>query len=169
LLELAAVDRLQSCPQLPSCMFGANRNRTMAPTIRRYSHGDRVYVRAQQVWLILVAHVMSNRGRFTDRLLTNGELAKRMGINKRAAIDLGRELGIIGKFCLQNDLPALNCVVVSPQTGTPGQGAVVSNTKTWRDDARDSFNTDWFNFRVPSTGTLRQVWDEIGVEIDSLR
>ena len=69
-------------------------------------------------------------------------------------------LGIVGEFCLRNGLPALNCIVVGQQTGTPGHGVVVSKNKTWRDDARDSLNTDWFKFRVPSTGTLRKLWEE---------
>jgi hypothetical protein len=51
-----------------------------------------------------------------------------------------------GNFCLRNGLPALNCNVVGQQTGTPGHGVVVSKNKTWRDDARDSLNTDWFKF-----------------------
>ena len=134
------------------------------PAIRRYSHGDRVYVRAQQVWLILVAHVMSSSGNFADRLLTYGVLAKRMGISVKGAIGLGRELGIIGEFCLQNGLPALNCIVVGQQTRAPGHGVVIGRNKTWRDEARDSLNTDWFRYRVPSTGTLRQVWEEITEE-----
>lgn len=134
------------------------------PRIRRYSHGDRVFVRAQQVWLILVAHAMSFTGKFAERLLTYGELAKRMGISTQAAIGLGRELGIIGKYCLQNGLPGLNCIVVSQQTGVPGHGVVVGRNKTWKDEARDSFNTDWFRYRVPSTGTLRQVWEELSEE-----
>jgi hypothetical protein len=46
------------------------------PPIRRYSHGDRVYVRAQQVWMILAAHVMNTSGKFSDRLLTYGDLAR---------------------------------------------------------------------------------------------
>lgn len=134
------------------------------PAIRRYSHGDRVYVRAQQVWMILAAHVMNTSGKFSDRLLTYGDLAKKMGISPKAAIGLGRELGIIGEYCLQNGLPALSCIVVSQQTGAPGHGVVVSKNKSWRDDARDSFNTDWFKYRVPSTGTLRQVWEELSEE-----
>ena len=87
-----------------------------------------------------------------------------MGLSTKAAIGLGRELGIIGEYCLQNGLPALNCIVVSQQTGAPGHGVVVSKNKSWRDDARDSFNTDWFKYRVPSTGTLRQVWEQLSEE-----
>ncbi len=134
------------------------------PAIRCYSHGDRVYVRAQQVWLILVGHVMNSSAPFKDRLLTYGDLAKKMGISTKAAIGLGRELGIIGEYCLQNGLPALNCIVVGQLSGTPGDGVVVGKNKTWRDEARDSFNMDWFKYRVPSTGTLRQVWEELGEE-----
>jgi hypothetical protein len=62
---------------------------------------------------------------------------------------------------LQNGLPALNCIVVSQQTGTPGHGVVVRKNKSWSDEARDSFNEDWFRYRVPSTGTLRQIWEQL--------
>ncbi|MHC2582673.1 hypothetical protein ACVI1J_005152 [Bradyrhizobium diazoefficiens] len=134
------------------------------PAIRRYSHGDRVYVRAQQVWMILVGHVMNTSGKFTDRLLTYGDLAKKMGISPKAAIGLGREVGIVGEYCLLNGLPALNCIVVGQQTGAPGHGVLVGKNKSWRDEARDSFATDWFRYRVPSTGTLRQVWEQLGEE-----
>lgn len=135
------------------------------PDIRRYSHGDRVYVRAQQVWMILVAHVMMTKGlTFRERLLSYGQLAARMGISPQAAIGLGRELGIIGEYCLQNGLPALNCIVVNQLSWTPGDSVVVGRKKTWRDEARDSHNEDWFKYRVPSTGTLRQVWEEMSAE-----
>ena len=78
--------------------------------------------------MILVAHVMNTSGKFSDRLLTYGDLAKKMGISPKAAIGLGRELGIVGVYCLQNGLPALNCIVVSQQTGAPGHGVVALRT-----------------------------------------
>ena len=128
------------------------------PSIRKFALGDRVYVRAQQVWLILVAHVMSTSGHWRRRLLTYGELAVRMGHDPRAGIGLGRELGVIGRYCIDNDLPALNCIVVGQETGAPGPG-VLSRHGDWRQDASDAVRENWFEYRVPTTGTFRQVWE----------
>ncbi len=132
------------------------------PLIRRFMVGDRVYVRAQQAWLILVAHVMSTRKlRREERLLTYGELAERMGEDRRAGVGLGRELGIIGRYCIDNGLPALNCIVVNQATGTPGFNVLTRRNKSWQDEAWETLRTDWFKFRVPTTGTFRQVWQEM--------
>jgi hypothetical protein len=126
------------------------------PPIRKFALGDPVHVRAQQVWLILVAHVMSTAGQWRTRLLTYGDLAVRMGHDRRAGIGLGRELGIVGKYCIDNGLPGLNCIVIGQDTGTPGPG-VLHSGKNWIDDVRKVVKLDWFKYRVPTTGTLRQV------------
>jgi hypothetical protein len=132
------------------------------PPIRRFRTGDRVYVRAQQVWLILVAHVMSTRDEDDeDRFLTYGELAERMGEDRRASIGLGRELGIVGLYCIENRLPALNCIVVSAADRKPGYGVLTRENKNWKQEAREALRTDWFGFRAPSTGTLRKVWQKL--------
>jgi hypothetical protein len=90
--------------------------------------------------------------------MTYGELAERMRLDPRAAIGLGRELGIVGNYCLQNNLPPLNCIVVGQDTDAPGPGVVTRKGRKWNHEARDALNWDWFTYRVPSTGTLRQVW-----------
>jgi hypothetical protein len=128
------------------------------PAIKKFGPGDRIYVRAQQAWLILVAYVMfGGRGPWRTRLLTYGELAELMGLDPRAAIGLGRELGLVGAYCLENGLPALNCIVVGRETNAPGLGVVFRRGRTWQDDARESFSINWFQYRVPSTGTFRQI------------
>ena len=90
--------------------------------------------------------------------MTYGDLAIKMGHNPRAGIGLGRELGIVGKYCIDNNLPGLNCMVVGQETGTPGFG-VLHRGKSWTDDAREVVKLNWFEYRVPTTGTLRQVWE----------
>jgi hypothetical protein len=142
-----------------NCAQKENNNMAVPPT-KRYAPGDRVYVRAQQVWLILVARVMSTSGPWKGRLLTYGDLAEAMGVDPRGAIGLGRELGIVGNYCIQNGLPALNCIVVGQDTGAPGPGVVTRANRNWRDDARDALNWNWFQYRVPTTGTFRQVWED---------
>jgi hypothetical protein len=129
------------------------------PSLKKFAKGDRVFVRAQQTWIILVAQVMMTSGPIRNRLITYGELADRMQLDPRAAIGLGRELGIVGWHCTGNGLPGLNCIVIAKETNTPGPG-VVHGKKSWRDDQREVFDVDWFQYRVPTTGTLRQVWEE---------
>jgi hypothetical protein len=132
--------------------------RMSPPAIKQFRPGDRVYVRAQQVWLILVAFVMSRR-HSDDKTITYGDLAEKMGLPAQAAIGLGRELGIVGIYCTQNGLPALNSIVVNRETGVPGAGVVVRAGKSWRDEQRETLKANWFKFRVPTSGTFRQVWD----------
>lgn len=126
------------------------------PSLKRFEPGNRVYVRAQQVWLVLVAHVMSG-----GETTTYGDLAEKMGIDRRAAIGLHRELAIVATFCIQNDLPAITCLVIGQDTRAPGPGVISRPGKTWQEDQRDALRTNWFEYRVPTTGTLRQVWEEL--------
>lgn len=111
-------------------------------------------MRAQQAWVMLGAHV-----KYVNKPLTYGELAKQMGLGRRGPMILGPILTIIGRYCIENELPALNCIVIAEETKTPGPG-VVSRYGDWKRDQRDALKTDWFQFRVPTTGTLRQVWEE---------
>jgi hypothetical protein len=129
------------------------------PRIRIFSSSSRAFIRAQQAWMILTAQVMSTKGPLKDRVLTYGDVAERMGLDRRAGISLGPALGIIGEYCIQNGLPALNCLVVSQETGTPGPGVVFRKGRTWKDDQRDAIRVNWFQYRVPTTGTFRQVWE----------
>jgi hypothetical protein len=128
------------------------------PAAKLFSKGDRVYVRAQQVWLALVMFVMSRDN--SEKTMTYGALAEKLGLDKRAAIGLGRELGILGYFCKLNDLPAINSIVVNHQTGLPGAGVVVRDGKTFRQEQAETLKFNWLQIRVPTTGTLRQIWDE---------
>jgi hypothetical protein len=135
------------------------------PAIKRFERGDRLYVQAQQIWLILVALVMSEQsgaparpGR--ARTITYGDLAIRMGrADGRAGHTLSRQLGIIGRLCIQNKLPALNAIVVNQVTGEPGGDVVLNHNKKPAQERADVMKVDWFQLRVPTTGTFRQVWE----------
>src|SRR5712671_6880900 len=80
------------------------------PHIRLFSRGDRLYVQAQQIWIILVAFVMhSKRNPKRPEKMTYGDLAKAMGYpDSRAGHGLARQLGIVGEYCVRNRWPALN-------------------------------------------------------------
>ena len=130
------------------------------PPIRRYKAGDRLYVQAQQMWLILVAFVCSPMRRPNDpKTITYGDLAELMGYtDRRAGHMLSRQLGIIGEFCRLNNLPTLNSIVVIQATGVPGEDVLLRHGRTVKQEQRDVIRQDSFSFGVPSTGTLRKVW-----------
>ena len=133
------------------------------PSIRRYDLGDRLYVQAQRIWLILVAFVMSPTRKPTDpKTITYGEVAELMRYpDRRAGHMLSRQLGIIGEYCRLNDLPTLNAIVVNQTTGLPGEDVLLRDGRTVKDEQKAVMNEDWFALRIPTTGTLRKVWDSM--------
>ena len=139
---------------------------TPVPVAKQFGLGDQRHVQAQRVWLILTAHVMMEwqwRGRSRqprrrdDVLITYGELAERMGMDSRAGRTLAISLGIVGEYCRVNGLPTLNSIVVNQETGVPGDHVLVRDGKTYNDEQREVMNTDWFTYRVPTTGAFRKV------------
>ncbi len=129
------------------------------PKIKRTKTGDRHYEQAHQIWVILVAFVMGRRFGFSltgPRKLTYGDLAIQMGYyDRRAGHTLGRQLGLIGKHCVNNDIPTLNVVVVNQITGEPGNEVIVRPGMTVADEQDAIFEFDWFSLRVPPPGTFR--------------
>lgn len=131
------------------------------PAIRRYAAGDRLHVQAQRIWLILAAFVSGKTRGSTDRkTMTYGELALEMGYgDARAGHMLGRQLGIVGRCCILNGLPPLNVIVVNQETGVPGDEVVLRPGRSVPKEQRAVFAQNWFEVGVPSTGTLRKVWE----------
>ena len=142
----------------------------------RFAKGDSHHVRAQQVWMILVAHIMRDRGGQGDSvaprciesaLITYEELAGRMGWTVPIAVRW--PLGIVGTYCCENDLPSLSSMVVKKRTGKPGKGVILREGRTCRDEQRGVVQTDWFMYRVPTIETfdvtisLMEVTRSIGV------
>ena len=133
------------------------------PNIKRYDLGDRLYVQAQRIWLILVSFVMSPTRKANDpKTITYGEVAELMRYpDRRAGHMLSRQLGIIGQYCRLNDLPALNSIVVNQTTGVPGEDVLLRDNRTVKEEQRAVMAEDWFALRIPTTGTLRKVWDSM--------
>lgn len=133
------------------------------PEIKRYDQGDRIYVQAQRIWLVLVAFVKTPLRRPSDpKTITYGEVAELMGYaDRRAGHMLSRQLGIIGEYCRLNDLPTLNSIVVNQTTGMPGEDVLLRDGHSIKDEQRAVLKEDWFALRVPSTGTLRKVWQSM--------
>lgn len=146
---------------------------TEMPPLRHYKSADRIYIQAQQIWVILIAFVMQHPQRKAGLAptITYGDLAMRMGHeDRRVGHTLSRQLGIVGDFCKHHELPVLNSIVVNQATGLPGSeltlgypddGDVDAETalKRTRAEHRDVMNYNWFMIRVPTTGTFRTVWE----------
>ncbi len=132
------------------------------PALKKFQTGDRVYVQAQQIWLVLTCLVMrSKRNPKRPSLVSYGDLAEAMGKSRRAGITLGRQLGIIGQLCVLNDLPALNCIVVNDTTGEPGDHVVTRPRRSYKQEQSEIMKVNWHSIRAPSTGTLRKVWESV--------
>ena len=130
------------------------------PTIKRFGDSERVHVRAQQAWLILVAWVMEHPNRHGHpEPITYGDLAEKMGLDRRAGRTLARQLDLIGKLCLANDLPALNSIVVNDRTGQPGHAVVLAPDRTPRQEQQQVFAFNWYSVRVPTSNMFRDVWE----------
>lgn len=126
------------------------------PTVKKFYRGDRIFVQAQQVWLVLAAHVQMREG-----TLTYGDLAELMGYDRRAGRTLARALGIVGSLCKHSDLPTLNSIVVNQETGVPGDHVVTRDGRDYRQEQKEVFRENWFMMRVPTTGAFRRIWDSI--------
>lgn len=144
-----------------------------------YGLRDRVFVQAQQLWIILIAYVMTqnkllvkqeewwqppfspDKEQWEGQTITYGDLAILMGhAEKRAAISLIRPLKIIGHFCEINDIPPLDCIVVGKGSGVPG-GDLWSKEELVGLQKSVMDYPDWFLIRPPTTGTLRNVWESM--------
>ena len=136
--------------------------------MKTYEKGDRIPVRAQQIWLILAAHaVLKPNGDYKKNagwsgkgkgLITYGDLAEQMGMDRKAAVSLGKHLGVIGYYCKQEGLPPLNAIAVNETTGEPGYGVV--ETEGFENDQKKVWKTNWFSYRPPSVRALRAVYDD---------
>lgn len=135
-----------------------------APPLRYFGEGDRVYVRAQQVWISLACIVMNSSVKGRGIKITYGDLAEAMDMDRKAGITLNRALGIVGNLCVLNDLPAINCIVVHAKTQEAGDHVVTRPGKSTVEERRDTMRVNWHNIRVPTTGTLRKVWEQMRKE-----
>lgn len=141
------------------------------PNIKRFASGDRLYVQSQQIWLILVAFVMEGNHSTTlgSKTVTYGQIAKKMGYpTTQAGHMLSRQLGVIGHFCVHNDIPPLNVIVVNQATSLPGDDVVLRPNRSVKEEQKAVLAEDWFRLRVPTTGTFRQVWEAISGKGDEL-
>ena len=137
--------------------------------VRKYRIGDRVYVQAQRIWLILSAHAALRResrlpGFAREGLLGYGDLAELMGKDRRAGITLTRQLGIVGVYCVGHGLPPLNVIVVNQDTQEPGADVVLAPGSSVRKDQKRVLDYDWFQLRPPSVKAFRDVYygDDFG-------
>lgn len=133
-----------------------------------YQKGDPLYVQAQQIWIILTGFAMMRkypvqegqhriRRDFCDHIAYSElvEIMERPGAQNM----ISRQLGIIGHYCVMNDLPPLNVIVVNKDSDLPGDGAVLREGRTLEQEMIAVTTFNWFSVRPPTVGALRKVYD----------
>lgn len=129
--------------------------------LKHYGQGDRLYTQAQQIWLILAAHAVlkPDTSDWGEGYITYGDLAELMGKSRQSGRTLARQLGTVGFYCLEHELPPLNAIVVNQSTGLPGENVLLSDGSTLEKDQDSALNFNWFMIRPPSISMLRDVYE----------
>ena len=122
-------------------------------TAQSYEVGDRIHVRAQQIWLILVHCALGKR------TITYGDLAVMMGYSKKSARITIKPVAIVAMFCKTYGLPLLNTLVISASLGEPGSQAFLTEGESVAQSQQKVFNFDWVSIRIPTPGALRTLWE----------
>lgn len=136
---------------------------------KRLTRGVRVWAQAELMWAILTGFVMfSDSTSGQPKTITYGHLARLMGYDSSlAGHTLGRPLELVGRLCLQSNLPPLNVVVVSKETGAPGAEVLLRPGSTVEEDQAAVAAEDWFRWRAPSANTFRTIWEERNADLSA--
>jgi len=109
--------------------------------INRFSQNPTRALRAQQIYHILVGCA------YDRKTLTYGMVADLLGYGGAGV--LGQTLGYIRSWCIENDLPEINELVVGQESGIPGDG--LDQLTDWNSRREQIYATDWFDI-IPPTG-----------------
>jgi len=96
------------------------------------------FQRALQLWSVLVFAARE------QKVVSYEMLGRMTGM----ANEMGRELGHIYYYCKQKDLPLLNLLAVSKETGIPGDGCPEDLSSLPAQQAR-VFVYDWLGYGAP--------------------
>lgn len=134
--------------------------------VKFFGKGDALYVQAQQIWITLSGFVMmksylafdAKAQRGLPDLMYYSELAVRMG-RPGGQNMLSRQLGIVGHYCVLNDIPPLNIIVVNKDSELPGDGAVLREGRTVGEEMNAVSEFNWLAVRTPTIGAFRKIYD----------
>jgi len=126
--------------------------------LKRYKPDDQNFTQAQQIWAILsgYAEFQIDESSWGKGKVTYSDLTRRMGLNSSFARIISTRLDIIANFCKQNNLPALNVIVVSKSDGKPGHAVLLSQFNNTDDETEAVLNTNWYEIRIPSIREFRE-------------
>lgn len=99
--------------------------------------------RAVQLWSLLVVSAIRRQ------VLTYGLIAKVTGVVRPS---IGDFLRPIQQYCTENSLPPLTSLVISEQTGLPGEGFIAASDVPLTQVRVFQFN--WLNTRAPTEEQL---------------
>ena len=105
------------------------------------------YQRVQHVWSLLVCAARDRR------TYTYGGLADALGI-RGGARAMRHYLAPVMYYCREQRLPPLTVLVVSRETGLPGEG--LTTLENVNRDRESVFAHDWFQTEPPETGDFEE-------------
>jgi hypothetical protein len=114
--------------------------------------------RAVQAWQILMGLAM-NRQTIRYRVLETIMHRKAMSGDTSGYI-----LGHIAAYCIDNNLPELNLIVVNAH-GLPGHGILV-DSESLIPRREEVYDTDWYNIRTPSEEEFRTAFEKLKDKMD---
>jgi hypothetical protein len=103
--------------------------------------------RAQQIWSVL-ALAATNR-----QILTYDMVARLTGVVRPS---IGDFLRPIQQFCIENQLPALTSIVVSEDSGLPGEGFIAAENVP--SAQAKVFQYKWLEMNAPSANVLADAY-----------
>lgn len=133
--------------------------------MKTYQRGDSIPKQTQQMWHVLasIAVLKPDNKKYTGGwragLVTYGALAELMGKPRRAGVTFTRQLGIIGKYCEENGLPALNAIVISGRWGEPGEYVLLAKSDDVQAEIEMVLEEAWLSIRPPTINQLRGVYE----------
>jgi len=114
--------------------------------------GEKAALRAVQCWQILTARAHNNS------MMSYLDLAKMMGY--KDARPLTPILHHIMCYCDQSDLPPLTSIVVSKESGVPGEGFTSVKPENIDQKRMQVFQYNWFDIVPPSAEQFKKAYEQ---------
>ena len=111
--------------------------------VRSFDDNPTQATRALQIWQILIGKAHNRQ------TITYGQLAELLGFG--GAGTLAQLLGPVLHYCRQQELPPLTVLVVSKDSGLPGDGVKDIDLNSTREEV---FRFNWYGIWPPTTDEL---------------
>ena len=132
---------------------GTIKHHTTEEQMKLYSQNVTRGNRSRQIFSILIGYACRRQS------ITYGELGDLLGYGG-VGHSMIASLASINHWCVANNLPALNSIVVLQDSGLPGEGIPVADVVKQQ---AETFKTDWYDVMPPTAEELEAAYAETGI------